>query len=192
MKEIHKILWTEYLWQGKKAKLNVRLASMPKEVGSIGVIDFETKVEASRVMTIKELVYSEGEWTRWVFQELERIKKRWRFSGCILRDLKYQKNKVSFDRFNFWEECFRVWAEAGGGRGQDGSVGMMDCQGKWIELQHLSSKIVYQKILKKKNEQQQKLLQKKWQGWDIVASNRIVKAEQTPPSVRQFFTTIRH
>ena len=61
MKKIHSILWTEYLWQGKRAKINVLLASMSRDFGSLGVVDFETKVEASRIVTIKEVVYSPRE-----------------------------------------------------------------------------------------------------------------------------------
>ena len=192
MKKIHSILWTEYLWQGKRAKINVLLASMSRDFGSLGVVDFETKVEASRIMTIKELVQSEGEWTNWVINELRNIQRRWKFHGCFLRDLSRHNKRITFDPNNFWEECFRVWAQAGGGQGLDGSVGMRDAEGKWVEIQNLTSKVVYNALIHKKTEKQRKRIEEKWQGWNIRASNRIVHENSTPPSIRQFFTSIRH
>ena len=61
-----------------------------------------------------------------------------------------------------------------------------------MDITKLTSKIVYQTLLEKKSAKQKRILEEKWRGWNIFASNHLVKASDTPPNVRQFITHIRH
>jgi hypothetical protein len=190
--KIHGLLWNEYLWQGKPAKMNTRLTTLTREFASIGVTDLTTKIEASRIMTLKSLVLSQGEWTDWVYMELEKIKKRWGVSGDLLGNLARSGKKIHFDPTQFWQDCLRVWVEMEGGRGTDGTLGVRGENGTWIPIQNLSAKEVYNTILARKNRKEIERLKSTWAGWDIRASNRLVQAGETRPEVRQFVTRLRH
>jgi hypothetical protein len=190
-KKIHDLLWKEYLWKGKQAKMNQRLATLPKKYSSLAVVDFETKVQASRVMTMKALLSPEGkgDWKTWAWHRISRILKA---KGLTNESSTIAFQNCRWDLNDFWQSCLAAWNKAGGCY-NNGEMGLRgETQDQWITLNEITAKKVYTIFQSRKTKVLSNQLGEEWKEFALEESSWVIKSTLTSPEVKEFFTLLRH
>ena len=172
--------------------MNKRLATLPKKYSSPAVVDFETKITSSRVMTMKALLTEkdeEGDWKAWAWARIRKILTKKGLSGNTSQTA---FARTQWDTSDFWESCLQAWARVGGVY-REGETGLYEEKsGKWTPLHEITAKKIYSSLQMEKVSAEIENLEEKWKDFDLKESVWVIKNPLTSPEVKEFFTLLRH
>jgi len=127
----------------------------PRIKGGAGALDPSFAVEASRTRWIKRLIKQENvkdfpPWKAWMLRRIKDFKKRNSIYGDVWNARVLQNEKINFQE-NLAEDCVRVWWKIRKLTDWHETARYeIEFEGEMINIENLTSKIVYQKLLRKK------------------------------------------